>query len=364
MNILIIAPAWVGDMVMAQCLFKELKKNHALVEIDVVAPSSTFPLAARMPEIRQAYELKVGHGGLQWQARLALGKILRENKYDQAIVLTNSWKSALIPFFAHIKKRTGWRGEFRYFLLNDLRILHKQKLPLMIERFCALGIDAKQVLSERLLWPELQVDPANQQRLKEKFNLILEPLPSDSSGYASDQDMQHPVWNFRAQGKVLAICPGAEFGASKRWPAAYFAKVAQNFLNQSGQVWILGGPKDRAIAEEIQTICDEACVNLAGNTRLIDAIDLLDLASVVATNDSGLMHIAAAVQTPLVVMYGSTSPSFTPPLSEDVEILSLELACSPCFQRTCQFDTYACLTKLMPDQVIAAINRQIGNGAV
>ena len=137
--------------------------------------------------------------------------------------------------------------------------------------------------------------------------------------------------------------------------------MAQNFLDQSGQVWILGGPKDKAIAEEIQVMCEQACVNLAGNTRLEDAIDLLALASVVVTNDSGLMHIAAAVQTPLVVMYGSTSPNFTPPLSEDVEILSLGLACSPCFQRTCKFGTYACLTELMPDQVITAVNRRIGN---
>lgn len=349
MNISIIAPAWVGDMVMAQSLFKLLKHNHPDSQIDLVCPSATIALAERMPEIRTAYELKAGHGGLQIKQRFMLGKVLRQNHYDQAIVLTNSWKSALIPFFAQIKKRTGWRGEWRYGLLNDVRILDKKKLPLMIERFCALGIAANEILPTQLPWPSLQLDGNNQEQLIKKFNLsIAKKMPAHSM---EDQPLEH----FQALDKILAICPGAEFGISKRWPAAYFAQVAEDFLRKSGQVWIFGGPKDEAIAEEINQLCDQACINLVGKTRLTDAIDLLALTSLVISNDSGLMHISAALQRPLIVIYGSTSPKFTPPLSNQVTILSKNLACSPCFKRTCQFGHYHCLTEILPQQVIDCI---------
>lgn len=353
MKALIIAPAWVGDMVMAQSLFKLLKQNQPDLILDVVAPPSTFALASRMPEIRQAFKLAAGHGGLQFKERYELGKRLQAEQYDQALVLPNSWKSALVPFFAKVSKRTGWRGEFRYGLLNDVRILDKAKLPLMIERFCALGVGKHQPLPAKLPWPELTIDPTNQKLLKEKFNLtMVEPVVS---AIAADPDFDQSPWNYSAQNKILALCPGAEYGPSKRWPAAYFAEVALDFLNQSGQVWILGGPKDQEVADEIQKICEGACVNFVGKTSLPDAIDLLDMASIVVTNDSGLMHITAAVQTPLVVVYGSTSPGFTPPLSSDVKILSLQLECSPCFERTCRFKHYHCMTELLPKQVLAAM---------
>lgn len=348
MNILIVAPAWVGDMVMAQSLFKLLKQNHPNMQIDLVAPSATASLAQRMPEIRHTYELKAGHGGLQLKQRWALGKLLRKNQYDQAIVLPNSWKSALIPFFAKIKKRTGWRGECRYGLINDLRILDKQKYPLMIQRFCALGIDSKANLPADLPWPHLQIDSANQQQCLSKFNLT--PPQKTETITAEDQPLEH----FQAVGQVLALCPGAEFGISKRWPAEYFAAVAEDFLRKGGQVWILGGPKDKSIAEDIQTRCNQACTDLVGVTKLPDAIDLLALASLVVSNDSGLMHISAAVQRRLIVIYGSTSPGFTPPLSNQVTILSKKLPCSPCFKRTCQYGHYHCLTEILPQQVIDA----------
>jgi heptosyltransferase-2 len=339
MKILIVAPAWVGDMVMAQTLFKLLQQQNPNAVIDVVAPPSTFALASRMPEIRQAFKLPVGHGGLQLKARYALGKSLRAEKYDQAFVLPNSWKSALVPFFAGIAKRTGWCGEFRYGLLNDVRILNKEKLPLMIQRFCALGLPAYTVLPEKLSWPVLSVDVYNQQKLHASFQLV-------------------------KTNNVLALCPGAEYGPSKRWSPAYFAEVAKAHLAIGGQVWILGGPKDQTVADEIQQLCENACVNFVGKTSLPDAIDLLAMASAVVTNDSGLMHIAAAVNTPLVVIYGSTSPGFTPPLSERVKILSLKLTCSPCFERTCRFEHYHCLTELKPVQVVNAVQGLLSSASV
>lgn len=328
MKFLIIAPAWVGDMVMAQTLFKLLKQTHADVSIDVVAPPSTFSLLARMPEVRQAFKLSVGHGGLQLKVRYALGKRLRQEKYEQAIVLPNSWKSALVPFFARIPKRTGWRGEWRYGLLNDVRTLNKEKLPLMIQRFCALGLLVSETLPEKLAWPKLCIDEENQKALMEKFRFT--------------------------QSHVLAICPGAEYGPSKRWPPEFFAEVAKDCLKKGGQVWILGGSKDQEVAEKIQVLCDQQCMNFVGQTALPDAVDLLGMASVVLTNDSGLMHIAAAVDVPVVAVYGSTSPDFTPPLSHKVKVLSLKLACSPCFERTCRFGHYHCLTQLLPKQVLEA----------
>ncbi len=327
MKILMTAPAWVGDMVMAQTLLKLLKQNSPNLVIDLVAPASTFALASRMPEIRQAFKLAAGHGGLQLKARYELGKKLRQEKYDQAIVLQNSWKSALIPFFANIPKRTSWRGEFRYGLLNDVRILDKAKYPLMIERFCMLGIAPNAALPIKLPWPKLLVDKENQQKLREKFQL----------------DLGRPV---------LVLCPGAEYGLSKRWPFEHFAAVAQHYLKEEGQVWILGGPKDQEVAEKIQALCQDKCLNFVGKTSLPDAVDLLAMAKVVLTNDSGLMHIAAAVDVPLVAVYGSTTPQFTPPLSDRAKILSLNLWCSPCFARTCRFGHYHCLTELMPERVI------------
>ena len=138
MNILIVGPSWVGDMVMAQTLFQCLKQRHPECEIDVLAPEWSRPILERMPEVRKALSFPLGHGALELATRRKIGKSLK-GQYDQAILLPNSLKSALVPFFAGIPKRTGWRGEFRYGLLNDVRKLDKQRYPLMIERFMALA---------------------------------------------------------------------------------------------------------------------------------------------------------------------------------------------------------------------------------
>ena len=357
LKILIIFPAWVGDMVMAQSLLSFLKAQDSSIVIDGVAPKSTYLLAQRMPEINQVYSLEVTHGGMQWAQRWQLGKKLRANEYDQAIVLPNSWKSALVPFFANIKKRTGWRGELRYFLLNDVRILNKSLFPLMIERFCALGIAKDVLLPYKLPWPKLKFDVENQARLREKFHLF--PTVARPSQLDLENQPENSCWNYQSFQKVLAICPGAEYGLSKRWPPEYFAAVAQSFLNQSGQVWILGGPKDQEVADKIQEICNHACINLVGKTNLLDAIDILAMASVTLTNDSGLMHISAAVETPLVAIYGSTTPNFTPPLANQAAVISLNTPCSPCFERTCRFGDYHCLTGISPDEVITAVNQLV-----
>jgi len=329
-NTLIVGPAWVGDMVMSQSLYLLLKQQNPDLNIDVLAPAWTRPLLERMPEVREALSMPLGHGDFNLKARYQLGKSLRERHYDQAIVLPNSFKSALVPFFAKIPKRTGWRGEMRYGLLNDLRILDKTRYPLMIERFMALGLPKNESLTKPYPFPKLKIAEKSVEQVKEKF-AITTSTP------------------------ILALCPGAKFGPSKRWPAEYFAEVADYGLKQGWQVWLFGAQEEQVATEVIQAQTQRQCVDFAGKTSLAEAIDLLSLSSLVVTNDSGLMHIAAALDRPLIAIYGSSSPDFTPPLSHQVEILSLGLECSPCFKRECPLGHWKCMRDLKPERVIKVV---------
>ncbi|MCO5367182.1 lipopolysaccharide heptosyltransferase II [Pseudomonas alliivorans] len=335
MNILIVGPSWVGDMVMAQTLFQCLKQRHPECQIDVLAPEWSRPLLERMPEVRAALSFPLGHGALELTTRRRIGKSLA-GQYDQAILLPNSLKSALVPFFAGIKQRTGWRGEFRYGLLNDVRTLDKQRYPLMIERFMALAWDKGAELPRPYPKPSLQIDPATRDAALAKFGLTLDR-------------------------PVLALCPGAEFGESKRWPAEHYAQVADARIREGWQVWLFGSQKDHPVGETIRENLipglREESVNLSGQTSLAEAIDLLSCADSVVSNDSGLMHVAAALNRPLVAVYGSTSPAFTPPLADEVEVVRLGIECSPCFDRTCRFGHYNCMRLLEPGAVIQALGR-------
>lgn len=329
--ILVVGPSWVGDMVMAQSLFKLLKQRHPDVIIDVLAPAWSQPLLARMPEVRDAITMPLGHGSLGLGERYRLGKSLRTAGYRQAILLPNSLKSALVPFWAGIGKRTGFVGELRYGLLNDIRQLNKQALPMTVQRFVALGADEGEALPE-VLPPELVVDAVNVERALASLSL---PRP---------------------QSPLLVLCPGAEYGPAKRWPEAYFAELARHYTAQGWAVWVFGSDKDAEVASQLCAMAGEACVNLAGRTSLEQAIDLMSLASVVVSNDSGLMHMAAALGRPVVALYGSSDPGFTPPLSQQAKILSLGLECSPCFERECPLGHFKCMNDLKPAQVMAAID--------
>ncbi|WP_137818634.1 lipopolysaccharide heptosyltransferase II [Pseudomonas sp. 2FG] len=335
MKILIVGPSWVGDMVMAQTLFQCLKQRHPECLIDVLAPEWSRPILERMPEVRQALSFPLGHGVLDIATRRRVGKSLA-GQYDQAILLPNSLKSALVPWFAGIPKRTGWRGELRFGLLNDIRTLDKDRYPLMIERFMALAYEPGAALPAPYPRPSLRIDPASREAALAKFGLSLDR-------------------------PVLALCPGAEFGEAKRWPSEHYAKVAELKIRAGWQVWLFGSKNDHAVGEEIRSRLipglREEARNLSGETALAEAIDLLSTASAVVSNDSGLMHVAAALNRPLVAVYGSTSPQFTPPLAEQVEIVRLGLECSPCFDRTCRFGHYNCLRELKPRPVIEALDR-------
>ncbi len=326
---LIIGPAWVGDMVMSQTLYQRLKQIYPDCIIDVIAPAWSEAILARMPEVNTAIHLPITHGELKLRQRYQLAKSLRQRCYTHAIVLPNSWKSALIPWWAKIPTRTGYRGEMRWGLLNDIRTLDKQRYPLMIEQFMAL---AQTTNKTHACKPRLIVSATDVDTALHKHHLNTHNKP------------------------ILGLCPGAEYGPAKRWPAQHFATVAKEKLAQGWQIWIFGSAKEQPIATTIQQHCQQKCIDLTGKTNLAQAIDLLSLTDAVITNDSGLMHIASALQRPLIALYGSSSPAFTPPLSANAKILSLQLSCSPCFKRECPLGHFKCLTDLMPQRVLNTLN--------
>lgn len=331
-RVLIIGPAWVGDMIMAQTLFKVLKQRNPSVVIDVLAPDWSRPLLERMPEINRAISMPLNHGMLKLRTRYQLAKSLKPQQYDQAFVLPNSWKSALIPWWSKIPKRTGWIGEMRFGLLNDWRRLNKTTLPLMIQRFAALAYapetPATSIEAPR---PKLSTEPSHISKALEKFSITNTNQP------------------------ILALCPGAEFGPSKRWPENYYAEVAHEKLQQGWTVWLFGSKNDMPVAAKIQAETKGQCIDFAGRTSLGEAIDLLSLATAVVSNDSGLMHIAAALDKPLVAVYGSTDPGFTPPLNSSARIMRQNLPCSPCFKRECPLEHNECMKTLLPQQVISTL---------
>jgi len=314
-RILIIAPSWIGDMVMAHSLIQVIENK---VEIDVFAPQWSAPLLERMSGVSNAIVHDFKHGSLDLKARFQIGKSLILNHYDQAILLPNSFKSALIPFLAKIPQRTGYLGEMRFLLLNDIRV---KKHYRTVDQFVALGLSDQS--SFEVLPPKLNSQPIN----LNKFDLNLDK-------------------------PVLALCAGAEYGSAKRWLIEYFVEVAQHYLKQNWQVWAFG-----SIKEQMQGLAIEKVggVNLCGKTTLAEAIDLLALSKSVISNDSGLMHVSAGLNKPLIAIYGSSDPKFTPPLNSNAKILSLNLPCSPCFKRECPFGHLNCLKELKPKQIISTL---------
>ncbi len=325
-KILVIGPSWVGDCMLMQPMLMRLKQRHPDCRIDVLAPSWTAGLLHALPEVNQAIVNPFPHGELNLKGRRALGVKLQNERYDQAIVLPNSLKSALVPFFANIPRRTGFVGEMRYGLLNDARRLDKKALPLMVERFAYLAEEREGVIPRPLANPELSVSIAQRDATLKKLELTLTQ-------------------------PVAVFCPGAEYGPAKRWPVAYFAETAQRLHERGFAVWLIGSNKDREVAEKIVALGNKTARNLCGSTSLIDAIALLSCADLVISNDSGLMHLAAAQDRPLIAVFGSSSPEFTPPLSPAAQVARLDLKCSPCFKRECPLGHFNCMNQLTPELV-------------
>ncbi|KAF3984785.1 MAG: lipopolysaccharide heptosyltransferase II [Methylococcales symbiont of Hymedesmia sp. n. MRB-2018] len=330
-KILVVGPSWVGDMVMAQSLFMTLKKNNRHCQIDVLAPQWSFSLLDRMPEVEKGIAMPMGHGKLGLKTRLDLGKSLKPSNYDQAILLPNSLKSALTPFFANIPLRTGYIGECRWGLLNDARKLNKNLLTMTVQRFVALGLAKNRSFPEQFPIPKLAIEPAKQKAVCKQFRLTV-------------------------NNKILALCPGAEYGPAKRWPVSHYAEIAQQKIKQGWQVWIFGSVKDVAVAEQINVASEGLCTDFTGKTSMAEAVDLMSLVDTVVTNDSGLMHVAAALDKNIVAIYGSSDPGFTPPLHNKAKVIYLNLSCSPCFKRECPLGHSDCLNNIKPDQVLESIH--------
>ena len=331
-KILVIGPSWVGDSVMAQPLYQRLHERHPGLELHVFAPAWTLPLLERMPEVAKAHLNPFGHGALRLAERWKVARQLKAERFDQAIVLPNSLKSALIPLLAGIPLRTGFIGESRYWILNDARELDEQALPMMVERFCALAEERKKPVQRPIAHPQLVTNAQSQQQTATRLQL----------------DTSKPV---------IAFCPGAEYGPAKRWPARHFAALARQFAAAGYAVWLFGSGKDKLIGDEIAQLAGGQAINLCGHTGLEEAIDLMGLTRLAVCNDSGLMHVAAALGKPLVALYGSSSPDFTPPLSDQAGVVSLNLDCSPCFERNCPYQHTNCLEQLAPAMVWQAACR-------
>ncbi len=327
-RILVIGPAWVGDMVMAQSLFMSLKQQRANPLIDVVAPKWSLPLLARMPEVHEGIPLPVQHGELGLGKRRALGHGLRRHRYDQAIVLPRSFKAALVPWFARIPRRTGYRGELRYGLINDLRQLDKGVLYRTVQRFVALGEQGDVDTAPAIPQPHLAGESHNLQRCLDKLDLNTDK-------------------------PIIAMMPGAEYGPAKRWPTDYFAELARRLVERGKQVWVLGSHKEAPLGEAIAV--SEGIVNLCGRTELVDVVDLLSLCEQAVTNDSGLMHVAAASGTSVIAIYGSSDPNYTPPLTDKAQIIYQDLDCSPCFERECPLGHTNCLNDIKPESILVHI---------
>ena len=344
-KILVLGPAWVGDMVLAQSLFITLKQQNPHAQIDVAAPAWTLPLLERMPEVSEKIALPFKHGELAFWQRIAFGKSLKNKGYTQAIILTNSFKSALLSWAAGIPKRTSFLGEMRYGLINDIRGLDKTKLKKTVERFVSLGLAKNKELPAVIPNPYLTSAPEAAWILARSLGVL---------------DIKSKDLN----NKILGLCPGAEYGEAKRWPAEYYADVANHALQKDWQVMLFGSDKDVPVTSQINQLTHNKCIDLGGKTKLGEAIDLMSLCDTVVSNDSGLMHVAAALIKPnethkkLIAIFGSSNPYHTPPMHPKAVIEYLGLSCSPCFKRECPLKGnahLACLKQISPSRVLNAV---------
>ncbi len=304
MPTLVVGPSWVGDMILTQGLLMYLKSRRPDDSIHMLAPKWSLDIAHRMREVDTLIELPFGHGDLKLRERWGFARQLCGSQYHRAFILPNSFKSALIPAMAGIPRRIGWLGEYRYKLLNDVRILRADRFPRMIDRYMALAFPANLALTASQLPeapenPRLIIDEKAQARLIKRHNL--------------------------RPNRLIAICPGAEFSVEKQWPLDRFSFCIDRLCGAGYQIVLLGSPNDKedakSIIEGITQSHSNDILNLIGRTSIPEVIDIVGLARAVITNDSGLMHVAAATERPVIALFGPTSPSHTPPLTSRATIV-------------------------------------------
>ncbi len=328
---LIIAPQWIGDAVMTEPLMRRLAARGE--KLTVGALPWVAPVYRAMPQVSAVIEFPFAHGGLQFSARRRLASAM-EGEFDIAYVCPNSLKSALLPFLASIPKRVGYLGEARIGLLTHrLKNPSKAKRPPMVAFYSALSGATTDLANDT---PQLHLDATDVEHGLGAMGLV--------------------------RGRYYVFAPGAEFGPAKRWPAAHFAELARQL---DLPVVLLGSGKEYALCEEIAAPVNQVqagkCLNLAGKTSLTHAFAAIAAAKAVISNDSGLMHVAAAFGVPQVAIFGSSSPLHTPPLSARAQVLWLKndatyqppLDCAPCFERTCPLGHTRCLNDVTPAKVLS-----------
>jgi len=327
---LVISPNWIGDAVMAQPLLRLLKQAHPERAIDVLAPPQVVPVWKRIQEADHIMVTPFRHRALQLGERLKTASQLRQRGYHDAYVLPNTLKYALIPWLARIPRRVGYKGEMRYGMVN---VMHHDDTPprSMVPFYAALAREPELPLPGLLTRPSLIVAGEETEAVAQRLGI----------------DLKRPL---------VAFAPGAEFGIAKRWPPAHYAQLAARVAEilPDGQIALMGSPNDRETCDIVQSQAGTAAGvihNLAGQTSLDDAIALLAQARAVVSNDSGLLHIASALNRPVVALYGSTDPNYAPPLSEVARTVSLRLECSPCRKRECPLGHHDCMNKMSVDRV-------------
>lgn len=335
-KILIIAPSWLGDTIMSHSLLQLLAAKDNVLH--VMATSWVQDILYRMPEVNCVIPSPFEHGVFDWYLRKKVAQRLKQENYKQVILLTNSWKSALVPYLANIPLRTGWLGEYRWLLLNDIKYFSSQKLKLMVQRFNLLAYASNtSVLDIALPEPKLNIDFKLQQNLLNKFSLTKKP-----------------------QQKIVAIAVGAAYGPSKRWPLIYYINIISYLLERDFQVYLFGTKTELNAHNIMQQhfTCHGKVYNLhnfINKLNLLETVDLLGMADLFIGNDSGLLHLAAALNIAVIGIYGSTSSKFAPPLTKKSKIFDLEFDCKPCRQRECPLNNLQCLHNITPLTVITAI---------
>jgi heptosyltransferase-2 len=326
---LIIAPNWIGDSVMAQPLLQLIRQQHPERPIDVLCTPGVAAVWQAMDEVHQVLETNFRHGELQLRERWELARRLRRKNYQEAYILPNTLKFALIPWLAGIPRRIGYKGESRYGLINIMHQDDKDHPRPMIPFYAALASSPETPVGKVSDYPRPRL-AASEEQINKAFSFCA----------------LHREW------PLVVFAPGAEFGSAKRWPAAHYAALADlvRAAQPYAQIALLGSSKDMAICEKIVGLAP-GVRNLAGITKLGDAVALIAAAEAVVANDSGLLHIAAALNRPVIGLYGPTDPDHAPPVAELAKVISLRLECAPCKERRCPLRHRNCMRKMLPEQV-------------
>ena len=330
--ILIIPYMWIGDFVRCHTVVRLLRERSPTAAIDVLTTSMVAPLLDYMPGVRKGIVVDLPRKHLALNQHRALARRLRAENYGHALVMPRTWKAAVAPFLAGIPRRTGFVGEGRFGLINDLRF-GERRLPRMADRCAALALAKDERTPSAWPLPELKVPAADCANWRQRLGLAADGRP------------------------VVALAPGA-VGPSKRWPRESYVELARRLCAEGHWVWVIGGPNEKDLGAEIAA---RAQIRDLTGPDLRNAILALALADVAVSNDSGLLHVAAALGTPAIGIFGPTSAWHWAPLNPIAAVVETTdtLACRPCHKPVCRLGHHRCMRDISVDRVATAIRRTI-----